>query len=157
MRGRSFTYTIALFSRMGDDDTRGPPDMPSLAVDPAEHAPRPPVNRPAHDTSGPQYMALLPTARPSYNAESRRPRKRAVDARNPSSAGESAMKRMMLVAVMAAMMSPVLSAQTDQEMIDRSVLAAPANARAAAAVVKWNADGTRVEIRPGTTAWCAGI
>jgi hypothetical protein len=60
------------------------------------------------------------------------------------------MKRMMLVAMMAASTSSVLRAQTDQEMIDRAVLAAPANARMAAAVVKWNADGSRVEIRPGT-------
>jgi hypothetical protein len=60
------------------------------------------------------------------------------------------MKRMMFVAVMAALMGPVLHAQTDQEMIDRSVLAAPANARAAAAVVKWDDSGKRIEIRPGT-------
>ena len=60
------------------------------------------------------------------------------------------MKRMMLVAVMAAIVSPVVHAQTDQEMIDRAVLAAPANARAAVAVVKWDASGKRIEIRPGT-------
>ena len=41
-------------------------------------------------------------------------------------------------------------AQTDQEIIDRAVLAAPANARNAAMVVKWAADGTRVVVRPGT-------
>ncbi len=60
------------------------------------------------------------------------------------------MKRMMLAAMMVALTGSSLYAQTDQEMIERSVLAAPANARAAAAVVKWDADGKRVEIRPGT-------
>ena len=35
-------------------------------------------------------------------------------------------------------------------MIERAVLAAAPNARAAAMVVKWNADGTRVTLRPGT-------
>ncbi len=60
------------------------------------------------------------------------------------------MKRMMLAAMMVALTGSSSYAQTDQEMIDRSVLAAPANARAAAAVVKWDADGKRVEIRPGT-------
>lgn len=60
------------------------------------------------------------------------------------------MKRMMLAAVMVALTAPSLYAQTDQEMIDRAVLAAPANARAAAAVVKWDESGKRIEIRPGT-------
>ena len=60
------------------------------------------------------------------------------------------MKRMMLAAMMVALTGSSSYAQTDQEMIDRAVLAAPANARAAAAVVKWDADGKRIEIRPGT-------
>jgi hypothetical protein len=60
------------------------------------------------------------------------------------------MKRIMFVVAAAVCLGPVLHAQTDQEMIDRSVLAAPANARAAAAVVKWDASGKRIEIRPGT-------
>jgi hypothetical protein len=61
------------------------------------------------------------------------------------------MKRLMLLGVVAAcVVAPVVHAQTDQEIIDRAVLAAPANARAAAMVVKWAADGTRVVVRPGT-------
>ena len=61
------------------------------------------------------------------------------------------MKRLALVGVVAACVAaPVVRAQTDQEMIDRSVLAAPANARNAAMVVKWAADGKRVVLRPGT-------
>ena len=58
------------------------------------------------------------------------------------------MKRLALVGVVAACVAaPVVRAQTDQEMIDRSVLAAPANARNAAMVVKWAADGKRVVLR----------
>jgi len=61
------------------------------------------------------------------------------------------MKRLMLVGVVAAcLVAPAVYAQTDQELIDRAVLAAPANARAAAMVVKWAADGSRVVVRPGT-------
>jgi hypothetical protein len=66
------------------------------------------------------------------------------------------MKRVMFVAMAACVMASAAQAQTpppaptDQEMIDRSVLAAPANARAMAMVVKWAADGSRVVLRPGT-------
>jgi len=61
------------------------------------------------------------------------------------------MKRLMLMGIIAVgAMAPSAYAQTDQEIIDRAVLAAPANARAAAMVVKWNADGTRVTLREGT-------
>jgi hypothetical protein len=60
------------------------------------------------------------------------------------------MKRLALVGVVVACVAPVVHAQTDQEIIDRAVLAAPANARNAAMVVKWAADGTRVVVRPGT-------
>ena len=71
------------------------------------------------------------------------------------------MKRVMFVAMAACLMASAAQAQaqapppappapTDQEMIDRSVLAGPANARAAAMVVKWAADGSRVVLRPGT-------
>lgn len=48
------------------------------------------------------------------------------------------------------LVAPAVHAQTDQEIIDRAVLAAPANARAAATVVKWAADGTRIVVRKGT-------
>ena len=62
------------------------------------------------------------------------------------------MKYLRLVGVVVAawVMAPAVHAQTDQEIIDRAVLAAPANARNAAMVVKWAADGTRVVVRPGT-------
>jgi hypothetical protein len=58
------------------------------------------------------------------------------------------MKRVMLAAIAIAIAVPVY-AQTDQEMIDRALLAAPANARANTTVVKWNADGSRVAIKQG--------
>ena len=60
------------------------------------------------------------------------------------------MKRMILAATLVALTGSSVYAQTDQEMIERSVQAAPANARAAAAVVKWDESGKRIEIRPGT-------
>lgn len=46
-------------------------------------------------------------------------------------------------------MASSAAAQTDQELIDKVVLAAPANARADATVVKWGADGKRVVVRQG--------
>src|SRR5687768_12505418 len=69
----------------------------------------------------------------------------------PERDGMAAMKRLLLVVMAAWVVAPV-SAQgpTDQEMIDRSILAAPANARAAAMVVKWDATGKQVVLRPGT-------
>ncbi|HZI78782.1 MAG TPA: hypothetical protein VFD69_04695 [Vicinamibacterales bacterium] len=54
----------------------------------------------------------------------------------------------LVVAACLAMASPA-AAQTDQELIDKVVLAAPANARADATVVKWGADGKRVVVRQG--------
>jgi hypothetical protein len=61
------------------------------------------------------------------------------------------MKRLVLLGVVAVGLTASSAfAQTDQEVIDRAVPAAPANARAAAMVVKWNPDGTRVVVRPGT-------
>jgi hypothetical protein len=61
------------------------------------------------------------------------------------------MKRLTLMGVVAAcLVAPAAYAQTDQEIIDRSVLAAPANARNAAMVVKWSADGKRIVVREGT-------
>lgn len=51
----------------------------------------------------------------------------------------------MLVASASAQQPP----QSDQDVISRSVAAAPANARDAAMVVKWNPDGTRVVVREG--------
>jgi hypothetical protein len=46
-------------------------------------------------------------------------------------------------------MASSAAAQTDQELIDKVVLAAPANARADATVVKWGTDGKRVVVRQG--------
>jgi hypothetical protein len=62
------------------------------------------------------------------------------------------MKKLLLLGVMVGMgaWAATVTAQTDQEVISRSVAAAPANARDAAMVVKWAADGTRVVVRPGT-------
>ena len=45
------------------------------------------------------------------------------------------MKHWMLAAVAVVAVAPAAYAQTDQEIIDRAVLAAPQNARAAAMVV----------------------
>lgn len=41
------------------------------------------------------------------------------------------------------------AAPSDQDVIARAVAAAPANARDAAMVVRWNADGSRVVVREG--------
>lgn len=60
------------------------------------------------------------------------------------------MTRFALAGMMLLALAPAVSAQTDQEIIDRAVLAAPANARAATMVVKWAADGSRVVLREGT-------
>jgi hypothetical protein len=72
----------------------------------------------------------------------------------PCEEGMDLMKRVLIVAMAACLTASAAQAQapapTDQEMIERSVLAAPPNARAAAMVVKWNPDGTRVTLRPGT-------
>jgi len=54
-----------------------------------------------------------------------------------------------LVLAACLVMASSAAAQTDQEIIDRAVLAAPANARADATVVKWGADGKRVVVRQG--------
>ena len=60
------------------------------------------------------------------------------------------MKKLTLVVMTACVaMASSAYAQTDQEIIDRAVLAAPANARADATVVKWGADGKRVVVRQG--------
>lgn len=62
------------------------------------------------------------------------------------------MKQLTLVAVAACMaMASSAYAQTDQEMIDRALLGAPAGmVRMNASVVKWGADGKRVVIKQGT-------
>jgi hypothetical protein len=62
------------------------------------------------------------------------------------------MKQLTLVAVAACMaMASSAYAQTDQEMIDRALLGAPAGmVRTNASVVKWGTDGKRVVIKQGT-------
>ena len=62
------------------------------------------------------------------------------------------MKQLTLVAVAACMaVASSAYAQTDQEMIDRALLGAPAGmVRMNASVVKWGADGKRVVIKQGT-------
>lgn len=59
------------------------------------------------------------------------------------------MKRFMLFAVLLAA-GGGMEAQSDQELIDKILLAAPQRIRADAAVVGWNADGSRVTLREGT-------
>lgn len=53
------------------------------------------------------------------------------------------------VAAVALAAGPAL-AQTNAEIIERALLAAPANARADATVVHWSADGTRLVLRQGS-------
>ncbi len=61
------------------------------------------------------------------------------------------MKRTVLMAAgLLALASPVF-AQTPAETIERALSAAPANAREAAAVIKWKADGTYDTLKPGTS------
>ena len=60
-----------------------------------------------------------------------------------------AMRRSALGLAACLAMASSAYAQTDQEIIDKVVLAAPANARADATVVKWGADGKRVVVRQG--------
>jgi Ni/Co efflux regulator RcnB len=56
----------------------------------------------------------------------------------------------MAMAAVSCLAAPAAQAQTDPEIIERAVLAAPGNARANATVVKWAADGSRVVLRQGT-------
>ncbi len=60
------------------------------------------------------------------------------------------MKRIVLLALAAAAVSSTAFAQSDAEMIERALAAAPRRAREAASVVKWNPDHTYVTIKEGT-------
>ena len=60
------------------------------------------------------------------------------------------MKRTVFVAVLLLAAGGGVEAQSDQELIDKILLAAPQRIRADAAVVGWNADGSRVTLRAGT-------
>jgi uncharacterized lipoprotein NlpE involved in copper resistance len=61
------------------------------------------------------------------------------------------MKRTILLAVGLLALSSSAFAQTPAEAIDRALAAAPRNAREAAAVIKWKADGTYDTLKPGTS------
>lgn len=61
------------------------------------------------------------------------------------------MKRTMLMAAGLLTLSTSAFAQTPAEAIERALSAAPRNAREAAAVIKWKADGTYDTLRPGTS------
>jgi len=55
----------------------------------------------------------------------------------------------IMFVVAACAVAPAVYAQSDQEMIDRALLAAPGNSKADATVVKWGADGKRVVVKQG--------
>ena len=61
------------------------------------------------------------------------------------------MKRSVLMAAGLLVFSTSAFAQTPAETIERALSAAPRNAREAAAVVKWKADGTYDTLKPGTS------
>lgn len=65
---------------------------------------------------------------------------------------KSAMKHVTFAVMTACLgMASVASAQSDQEMVDRALLGAPAGmVRMNASVVKWGPDGKRVVIKQGT-------
>ena len=60
------------------------------------------------------------------------------------------MKRIVLVALGVMAIASTASAQTDAELIERALVAAPARAADGATVIKWNADHTYETIREGT-------
>lgn len=63
------------------------------------------------------------------------------------------MKRILLALFGVLSAAGVADAQmTNEQLIERALLAAPARARETAAVVKWNADHTYVQIREGAGA-----
>ena len=61
------------------------------------------------------------------------------------------MKRSVLMAAGLLVFSTSAFAQTPAETIERALSAAPRNAREAAAVIKWKADGTYDTLKPGTS------
>ncbi len=61
------------------------------------------------------------------------------------------MKRTTLLAVGLLALSSSAFAQTPAEAIEKALAAAPRNAREAAAVIKWKADGTYDTLKPGTS------
>ena len=61
------------------------------------------------------------------------------------------MKRTALMAAGLLALSTSALAQTPAEAIEKALSAAPRNAREAAAVIKWKADGTYDTLKPGTS------
>ena len=61
------------------------------------------------------------------------------------------MKRTTLLAVGLLALSSSAFAQTPAEAIEKALAAAPRNAREAAAVIKWKADGTYDTLKPATS------
>ncbi len=61
------------------------------------------------------------------------------------------MKRTALMAASLLALASSAFAQTPAEAVERALSAAPRNAREAAAVIKWKADGTYDTLKPGTS------
>ena len=61
------------------------------------------------------------------------------------------MKRTALMAAGLLALASSAFAQTPAEAVERALSAAPRNAREAAAVIKWKADGTYDTLKPGTS------
>ena len=63
------------------------------------------------------------------------------------------MKRLMLLVFGLTTLSAPAYAQSDGDLIDQALAAAPGRAREAAAVIKWNADYTHETLKAGTNTW----
>ena len=60
------------------------------------------------------------------------------------------MKRLLLLALGVLTLSPSAYAQSDSELIEQALAAAPRRARDDASVIKWSADHTYTTIKEGT-------
>ncbi len=63
------------------------------------------------------------------------------------------MKRFMLLVFGLTTLSPSAYAQSDAELIEQALTAAPRRAQEAAVVIKWNADYTYETLKEGTNTW----
>ena len=63
------------------------------------------------------------------------------------------MKRIALIVLGALTCASGASAQTDAQIIERALAAAPGRAGEDAAVIKWNADHTYTTLKEGTNRW----
>ena len=63
------------------------------------------------------------------------------------------MKRLMLLVLGLTTLSPSAYAQSDAELIEQALTAAPRRAQEAAVVIKWNADYTYETLKEGTNTW----